>query len=420
MSDTDLRWNIEFSRDHLCVLNESQILYALANVSYHADANPRAHGINLCLIIDRSTSMQGRALDVMKHSLNAVGDVMHPGDTISIVSFSDRAETILKPTPIEKFNHMSRYVNRIQASGGTEIYQGLKRGYVQLIRNPQFKSTLPYTLLITDGRTYGDEEFCLRLVKSAREDGIVYSFIGIGEEWNDIFLDKMASISGGDTTYVPDVTRLSEVVNRKIDSFHQHHIQQASISFQMSRFARVKKVYRVSPDICELDNKDGQIYLGNIGAETPKKLLLEIQIDRLHEKISELKIAEGSLHYKNAGEKDRDQSIPVVVKLPVSHQKYLASDSPPGEVFQAVYHVNLYELQDSARQAVLHGKTEMGIGQLTHLANQLSSQGETMLATRILEEAAHIRNTRVYTEDGEKQIKYATRGLMFTQKSGRG
>ncbi len=54
------------------------------------------------------------------------------------------------------------------------------------------EDTISHVLLLTDGRTYGDEKLALAAAARVREDGIGISTFGIGEDWNDSFLDDLA------------------------------------------------------------------------------------------------------------------------------------------------------------------------------------------------------------------------------------
>jgi len=44
-------------------------------------------------------------------------------------------------------------------------------------------------------------------LNKASEHGIGISGVGIGSEWNDNFLDELASITGGTSMYVPQTPR---------------------------------------------------------------------------------------------------------------------------------------------------------------------------------------------------------------------
>ena len=59
-----------------------------------------------------------------------------------------------------------------------------------------------HLVLLTDGHTYGDEENCYALARNAAEQGIIISALGIGHEWNDLFLEHLTAITGGSTLLV--------------------------------------------------------------------------------------------------------------------------------------------------------------------------------------------------------------------------
>ena len=69
-------------------------------------------------------------------------------------------------------------------------------GIAETARNA-LDNTINHVLLLTDGRTYGDEELALNTAKSSFNQGIGISAFGIGEDWNDMFLDKLSQQGGG-------------------------------------------------------------------------------------------------------------------------------------------------------------------------------------------------------------------------------
>ena len=51
--------------------------------------------LNLCLILDRSGSMEGPPMDYMKRACGYVVDLLEPNDVLSIVAFTDQAELVM-------------------------------------------------------------------------------------------------------------------------------------------------------------------------------------------------------------------------------------------------------------------------------------------------------------------------------------
>ena len=91
-----IQLNIEYSRPSLVQLDEPQLIYVLLEAR---PSNPKASEtltpLNLCLVLDRSTSMQGEKMDVAKAAAVRIVQMMRPVDLFGLVAFSDRAEVLL-------------------------------------------------------------------------------------------------------------------------------------------------------------------------------------------------------------------------------------------------------------------------------------------------------------------------------------
>ena len=84
------------SRSQLPIQSEPQIVYALVEIGAVGEsAQAPAPAANLCLVIDRSTSMNGARLDQAKAGVNAIIDGLRSQDTCSVIVFSDRAEAVV-------------------------------------------------------------------------------------------------------------------------------------------------------------------------------------------------------------------------------------------------------------------------------------------------------------------------------------
>jgi len=75
--------------------------------------------------------------------------------------------------------------------------------------------------------------------------------------------------------------------------------------------------------------------------------------------------------------------------------------------------LTLYRLQERARQEVEAGSVQKATKHLQYLATHLLAQGDRELAHTVLVEAEHIQQSRRFSKDGDKRIKYGTRGLLL-------
>ena len=86
-----------------------------------------------CIVIDRSTSMAGERMDMVKANLMQFVRQLRPQDLVIVVTFSDRAEVVVPLSRVADTNRMDQQIAMISTGGGTEIFRGLETG-VNLLR----------------------------------------------------------------------------------------------------------------------------------------------------------------------------------------------------------------------------------------------------------------------------------------------
>ncbi len=197
--------------------------------------------------------MKGELLEKIKFEAINLLRLLRPQDMISIVVFSDRAEILVPPTPSSNLEQIIPKIQTIQASGATEIFQGLSFGVQVLQSTGLDNEQIRQLILLTDGHTYGDEEKSYELMREAHQYGITLFGIGVGEGWNDQFVDKLTQITGGETQFV---STAQEMYNSLIDRVvaagvvFAHNVQ---LSFETNQMVAMKYVFRYSPGLSQLN-----------------------------------------------------------------------------------------------------------------------------------------------------------------------
>jgi Ca-activated chloride channel family protein len=399
-------------RESLVLLNEPQMHYMLVDILPPKKTTGQRAPINLCILIDRSTSMQGERMDHVRAATMSILKSQNSSDSVSIVAFSDRAEIILSPEDARMPNIARAALTRIHPSGGTEIARALQLGLSQ-VQSRLTPGSVNQVILITDGRTYGDEEACIQLANEATDSKTSINTVGIGADWNDELLDEIARISGGGSVYLDSLSTLNDLMDRVHHSLSHIAALQVLLRAELAQQATLRSVFRLRPDPLPL----GEMFpmsLGHLPSDDRISLLLEWMVDSLSEP-TELMIAEFSVSCWEVGEAQEAPQLTIAARLPINHQP---DPGPPSEdVLSAVGILTLYRMQERARSDAISGKIEQAVMRLENLAKQLHLMGEDKLAKLALAEVLNLKQTQKFSKEGLKELKYGTRALLLTPPS---
>ena len=403
------------SRKEISPRQENQLVYLLLDLSpaekYKKESNSAP--LNICIVLDCSTSMSGPKLDMVKAAAIRLIRKLKPHDIFSVVTFSDRAEVAIPATRQGNTLKMENRIQLLQTSGGTEILRGLQAGYEEVLRYRN-SSYINHIILLTDGRTYGDEIGCYALAKDAAKCGIGISGMGIGSSWNDVFLDELASLTGGHSMLVSQPNDIERLLTEKFTNLSNAFAENVTLEFSLEEGVEISYAFRIQPETNPII-QENPLPLGPILRDWPLSILIEFII-RPQAKASEgLTLLHGKLNISTTMVEPPVPSIPIHITLPIRENS--TPETPPSPIIQALSKLTLYRMQERARSDVAAGNYEKAADHLQKLATHLLAQGERSLAKTILFEVENIEKEKAYTEQGEKQIKYGTRALVLPKEN---
>lgn len=401
---------VKYSRPNLGHLDEPQLIYALLEAAPPGEAGSLPlTPLNLCLLLDRSTSMQGAKMDLAKAAAVRILQMLRREDLFSLVAFSDRAEVLLASGYHSDLKQAQGRIQSIQTGGATEIYRGLEAGLGELRRglDPQRGNHL---ILLTDGHTYGDEQACLDLAEEAGRLGVSISGFGIGSDWNDIFLDALVGRTGGNSTYVSDPAEIQRLLIEKFKALARSLIDDAVLTSQNIEGVKLTYAFRLQPEGGPVGLAQ-EMHLGPILQDRSLIVLLEFVVEATASKASEVVLLDGILKAVVAARPTPFPPIRLRMFRPASATAAL--EPPPPAIVNALARLALYRLQERARQEAAAGEYDSATRHLAHLAMQLQAQGHQDLAKTVTLEAQTLERTRTLSPTGGKSIKYSTRALVL-------
>jgi Ca-activated chloride channel family protein len=411
-----LEQKIFFSRQGLMRLDEPQIIYVMMEFSVPSTTEKHPEPpLNLCLVLDRSTSMQGSNMDVVKATAIRIMNKLKPEDIFSVVAFSDRAETLIPATHITDLGKQEARIQMLQSSGGTEIFSGLEQGYNEIIHNIS-RFQVNHIILLTDGHTYGDESNCISLAKNAAARGIGISGLGIGSEWNDNFLDKLASLTGGSSMYVPRPQDIQHALLDKFNQLGKSYAEETRLEFNTIEGVELRYAFRLEPE-AGLLSFESPTMLGPITWEGSLKVLMEFLVQPVALKETTVTVLNGKLFVLLSDQSPPQEPIIINLIRPVLDGTNL--DPPPVEIVDALSRLKFYRLQEQARLEATAGDYTHAAEHLNRLATHLLAKGERGLAKTVLMEAENLQREKSFSQQGGKEIKYGTRALLKSGKISR-
>jgi len=409
-----LALRVTLSQESLPCIGEPQLLYLLVEILASEEIKSHRLPINLCLVLDRSTSMQGGRLQQVKEAARYIVDQLQPEDVLSLVAFDDRADLVLPGRPGVDRSTARSAINHIQSGGGTEILQGLKLGWQQ-VRRWQGADNLSHLILLTDGQTYGDEEGCLEMARLAAREHVSLSLMGVGADWNDKLLDQMADLaeSPGGSVYIDTPDKIVRAFHERVHNLGSIYAQEVTLSLHVNDGATLKDAFRVSPQIGRLTFVDERAKLGVLVKGGTQAFILELLVDNA-----------GPGEHRLA-QLDVEGIVPAMDRRPVRSHFTLAVafdmhlnrvSSVPPDIASAMGKLTVFKMQERAMADLELGRIEPAVSRLKTLATRLLDIGETELARAALLEAGRLEQTGSLSPAGRKKIRFGTRDLGILPK----
>jgi Ca-activated chloride channel family protein len=401
-----------YSQSSMVPLDEAQLLYTLLEMNLHPDTGMLISStpLNISLVVDCSTSMRGIRLDTVKQTAIDLIRQLKPNDIFSLVKFNDRAELLIPAGFLVEEKSTEMKVQLLQAGGGTEIFKGIEMGFTQ-VNQYRSRSRVNHIILITDGRTYGDEASCEELANQSSALGIGISTLGIGNQWNDKFLDQISSKTGGICKYISDINDIRNIILGEITRLGTSLTEQINFTYLPAPDVEISSAFRLQPDASPLVT-GSPMNFGFMPSTGTMNIILEFVVKNLQRDLKAFTLANGFINYEIPRHPVKTRYVQrMIFNRPVSVTP--GSETPPTKILNAMSLLSVYQMQERAREEMGRGDVNSATRHMKFLATHLLKRGENNLAQSILDEVAYIQKYQSFSEDGEKRIKYGTRSLLL-------
>ncbi|MBI1331503.1 MAG: VWA domain-containing protein [Armatimonadetes bacterium] len=198
--------------------------------------------MNLCLVIDRSGSMEGQPLEFVKQACSHVVDLLSPTDVLSIVTFEEMVEVLMPPQQVTNKDMVKAGISRLQAGNTTNLYDGISLAMQQIM---QFIESNRATrmIVLTDGDPTAGIKDYTALVNHAgelRSRGISVTFLGFGPDYNEELLAGMAKKAGGNYYFIPQPQLIPEIFRSELEKLMTTVTRNMSLELKLARWVSMR------------------------------------------------------------------------------------------------------------------------------------------------------------------------------------
>jgi Ca-activated chloride channel family protein len=171
-------------------------------------------GTCVALIIDKSSSMEGRKIELARVSAIGVVDHLKPTDTIGVLIFDNSFQWAVPMRRAQDKSLIKRLISGITPDGGTQIAPALTEAYRRVLPS---EATYKHIVLMTDG--ISEEGDSIDLAREAAQHDITISTVGLGQDVNRSYLEKVAATSGGRSYFLNEPAGLEQILLKDVETY---------------------------------------------------------------------------------------------------------------------------------------------------------------------------------------------------------
>ncbi len=375
-----------------------------------APAGTRRPKVNLALVLDQSGSMNGMKMAQAKTAAVEALTRLGSRDVFSVVVYDTNVHTIVPAQSAGYVDRIIRIIEGIQAGGNTALFGGVSQGAAE-IRKHLENDFIHRIVLLSDGlANVGPRmpEDLGRLGAALLKENISVTTVGVGMDYNEDLMARLAQNSDGNTYFVESGVDLPRIFAAELGDVLNVVATQVHVTITLP-----DDVHPV-----EIIGREGRIIgqtielsMNQLYGDQEKYALVEVRLPRSHEGAKQ-KIAQAEVHYQN----------PFHNRPEVSRgASYVSFSDDPVQVAKSTnrdvvreYQLNLKAMaQEKAIELSDEGRQPEAVTALKQSAERLKQVGRLYEDSELLKEAEAVEAQADQIE--EKGMSKKSRKILRTQ-----
>ena len=234
--------------------------------------------INLTIVLDRSGSM-GSDQKLEKAKQAAIEALRRLGerDRFSLVIFDHEVETIVPPQSASNTEWIESRIRDIRARGNTALFSGVSQGAAEIRKNLDGRY-VHRILLLSDGQANvgpRQPEDLGRLGAALLKEHIAVTTIGVGTDYNEDLMTRLAQQSDGNTYFVESSADLPRIFAAELGDVLSIFAREVVLQIE---FADGVRPLRIIGRDGRLGDRTVEIRLNQLYGGQEKYALVEVEV----------------------------------------------------------------------------------------------------------------------------------------------
>jgi Ca-activated chloride channel family protein len=300
-----------------------------------------------------------RRLEFVTDAVKFLADNLTADDKVSIVAFADRAKVLITPEAARDKSAVKRAIDDIDLldiGGGTQMALGMRAAIDEVKKNLS-PDRLNRVLVLTDGQTY-EETACIDLVEKNRHE-ISFSTMGVGVEFNEKLLQRLAQDSNGKYHFIGDPAEIPGIFEDELEGLRSVSLRNGRIEVTLSQGVQVREAFRASPEIYVLgtplvgEDRKISYEIGDLQAGVPGSVLLTLVLPP--RKPGQVRVLQSTFHYEVPGGSEKTVECDLTVDYTLDRT---LTSKRNGRVMNLVDQVSIAKLQAKAEEELKIGNVD--------------------------------------------------------------
>ena len=216
----------------------------LQAIKFGGESRP---ALNLALVIDRSGSMSGDKFEHARNAARRLVETLSPQDRIAIISYGSdvTVELSSRPVTLENRPAMLQAINGMSIGGGTNLSGGYERG-LQEVQRWKDGQSVNRVILMSDGNANIGVTYLPDLERMARQglaDGVSLTTMGLGLDYNEDLMTRMANEGAGKYYYIDDFGKIASALDQELKGLSTIVARNTALVITMAPGVSLKQLY---------------------------------------------------------------------------------------------------------------------------------------------------------------------------------